>query len=70
MAAPTPSTTPAPISRQERPASTMMARPVAAIRMAVPRSGWCATSSVGAPISSSGTSSHQLMRAWSADSPW
>ncbi len=68
-AAPIVSTTPAPTSRQDSPASIMIASPVAAISTAVPRSGWWATKSVGAAISNSGTSSHQLIRALSADMP-
>ena len=62
-------TTPATITRHDSPARMTIARPVMAISMAVPRSGWWATSSTGAPIIAAGTSSRQDSRALSDDRP-
>ena len=61
--------TPAAMMRQDNPARTTMDSPVMAISMAVPRSGWCMTSTVGAAIIAAGTSSHQESLALSADRP-
>ena len=56
-------------SRQVSPAMTMIARPVSAIRIAVPRSGCLATSRVGAAISTAGIRSFQDRRASLAETP-
>ncbi len=57
------------ISLRLSPASITTAAPVAASRMAVPRSGCLATSSTGAPIIPAGISSHQDSLALGADRP-
>ena len=69
MAASAP-TAPAARIRQLSPAMNISEAPVKASSRAVPRSGWWATISTGAPINPAGTSSFQDSLASSADRPW
>lgn len=57
-------------SLQLSPAMNIMAPPVMAISMAVPRSGWSATSSTGTPMMAAGMISFHDRRASWAEAPW